>query len=337
MDFNHLPEYFWWYLGGLFDGDGTVYVRTSSTLRLCITQASRNSIIIIILYRIFGGLYDIIKAKKITHQDTHRWIIEGSSAIKITIKLQNYVHLKKPQLILAATFPDQKGTYCIVTHSKTNEKKTFNDMHQCSLAFGLSKNAIANWQKGYRGCENKPKKVKEWDFEFITSKSFKNKKIFIESELKKMKLVDHLPISCNLNSAYCSGIFDSEGYIQVNQTNTISASVPQIYVSLLDALMKKYNGRINWATNKYRWTCIKNSRIFLDDIKPYSITKLIQISITLTLTRGKTIEISNELKKYKGHQDYLANPEYLYRNFEEACNLMSNYIDIKEHMILKLL
>ena len=299
-----LPESVLYWLGGLIDGDGCVYVRSGSTLGIQVSQATRGSIAIDLLQKLFGGTQVIIKAKKQTHQDTHRWSIEGTQAVALARLLADYLFIKKPQFELAGTFPTQgKGSVCILRHSLTQEERQFSSMEACSLSFGLSKKAVANWQKGYRGC-HKPKALEFWDVQIKTLQDAKVVKTHIDKNLRLMKKLEHEAFTMYPPAAYFSGVFDAEGSVAVSRSQTLCVSLPQIYTPVLDALKVHYGGSVLWAGNKYKWSCGTGAREFLKDIMPYAIGKLPQILLGLQMQRGEATLVHQKLKRFKGHQDY---------------------------------
>lgn len=301
MDLQSISEVIWWWVGGVTDGDGCVTVRTG-TLRICVTQASRGNVIVFILQALFGGVIDVLKAKKITHQDTHRWTLEGTAAVLLARKLSTHLFLKAPQFLAASSFPTQHGSVCILQHDVTGQVLEFSSMKECSLYFGCSKNAVANWQKGYRG-SHKPPSMQSWTFEFKTRKEAKEKKEEIDTLLRAMKKQEHAQIDSDPPKAYWGGLFDAEGTVTVKAPNSVYASLPQLYPAVLDALKRSYGGTVKWADNKFRWSCGKQSQQFLHDIQPFTAGKLPQMIAALKMPKGGASAVNETLKAYKGQQD----------------------------------
>lgn len=297
-----IPDFVWWWTGGIVDGDGCVTVRGGCTLRVSVTQAARGNIVVLILHALFGGVTDVLKAKKSSHQDTHRWILEGEKAVIFVAKLCHHLFLKKSQLQLAATFPTQNGNVCVITHNTSGEVLEFHTMKECSLHFGLSKNVVANWQKGYRGM-GKPHIMRDWTFEIRTQKEAMQKKKDIDERLRVLKTLEHDAIQETPPAPYFAGVFDAEGTVIVYQIQSLKTSVPQLHTAILDSLQRSYGGSISWRCHTYKWTCMKNCRQLFSDLEPYLIAKLPQVRLALRMQKGEVSEVNAVLKTLKGHQN----------------------------------
>jgi len=282
------------YLGGFFDADGCIIVRSGSTLIIEIGQATRGAITIYLLQKVFGGTVYVEKAKKAEHQDIHKWVIRGNQAVELSSILKNYTYLKTNQLLIASTFPSKEGNI-MLQNKLTGERNTFSKLSDASLHFGGTKNTLSNHLLG-----QKSKLFSEWNitrrYDRITLKQAKKD---IDDQLRIYKKEPHIEITNRPHNAYYAGFFDGEGTIR---TKNLRAQAPQLYTPILESLQRSFGGQVRWAGNKYLWiTHGKEAEKFYNAILPYVLGKYPQIIIALA---NPNDDCSESLQKYKGHQVY---------------------------------
>ena len=95
------------YLTGFFDGDGCVS-SSLNRLQLCISQSHANSEVLILFQRVFGGvIYGNVQGRGL-RRPCLQWRVTGGVAKDVAGKLAKHSFVKRGQLLVAASWPEQE-------------------------------------------------------------------------------------------------------------------------------------------------------------------------------------------------------------------------------------
>ncbi|CAE7702500.1 unnamed protein product [Symbiodinium microadriaticum] len=102
---QQLPQHTLEYLAGFFDGDGCVFGDVKQTSMLCVEQCSSGSPVLLLFRSAFGGSISGRGVRTGLQRPVLRWHVSGKRARDAASLLATVASCKRPQLIIAADWP----------------------------------------------------------------------------------------------------------------------------------------------------------------------------------------------------------------------------------------
>ena len=94
-----------YWIGGQHDTDGSSNISENSGLRISVSKAKNGYSTLETLKSLLGGDITLKQTETETQQEQKSWCIRGKKAIDFCANMQDYVFLKRRQLVLGAEYP----------------------------------------------------------------------------------------------------------------------------------------------------------------------------------------------------------------------------------------
>jgi hypothetical protein len=302
-----MDEHSLWWTAGMLDGDGSINGSPNGGVSTSVGKALKGMPALEKLLELHGGRVSRNAVAHGTTQEIHSWVKAGPEFCQL---IAPYVQLKKPQFELASTYPtiNTNGKPFFIVQGET--RLLFMNRKDAADHFEMKEQKIKNWiLKNVYPTPLRP----GWTIEFVDIATIRERRVFIRNELKRLKTIEHAPITEDIPHSYFAGMFDAEGCIGVCGYNQIRISLCQKYRAICDALKKKHSGVVsmNKTTQMCSWRISQQALVqsFLRSILPYSVEKVEQIRLALAMPVNGAQVLKAQLKALKGNQGTAGVPE----------------------------
>lgn len=198
-----------WWIGGGHDGDGSTTVDYKHGPRVMVVKAENGYGCLEALKMMLGGSIHKHAAETEEQQETKCWTLSGRSAIDFCKNMQNFLFLKKPQLVKMCEYPIDDLQIMQMRPVCGTHVSNGHVIIGCSLSDVYRQLGKAYNGNISKGVDDPAKVVYGYRWESIPNpvqqKDVQEQCRALDVELREMKHVEHLAIHDDLPKPYVSG------------------------------------------------------------------------------------------------------------------------------------